>query len=150
MFIGNTSSESSLKSSEFFIDIEVMDFSNTVNFRIDTGFNVTYISIRDVHAQFKKRIVSTDAIIIGPDPHRLKVDGYINLKLKIGELINETKFYISKDQHTLLLGSKAIFEFGLIKVVRIIESKTEQNRKANRKGSVSSGICGRQILAIYI
>jgi len=81
--------------------LKVLDFSKEIIFLIDTGADVTCISIQCIPGKFRNKIIPSDKIIFGPDGRKLSVAGYFNLKIKKDDSISQSKVYVLYELNTI-------------------------------------------------
>jgi len=110
---------------EFLFRAYVREFSQQINFIIDTGADVTCISTDTVPEKLKDKINKTDRIILGPDGKRLSVAGYIQLNLKKENISTSTKTYVLNGLKQNLLGKPEISKFKLVNQINYLQSKSQ-------------------------
>jgi len=90
--------------------------NNIINFRIDTGADVSAISVEELEkfGLAHKDIKPTNKKLIGPGSERLKCIGYIQAKSTWGQYSLEELLYVCKDLKRALLGKPAIRNLNIL------------------------------------
>ena len=93
-FIGTVTSKQANSGKNFLINVNVMDFSESVEFLVDTGADVTCISQKCIPKNFENKISPTRKIILGPDGKQLNVVGVINVSFSRNSKIVKGNMYV--------------------------------------------------------
>ena len=90
---------------------------NEIHFKIDTGADVSAISVTDVEkiGLTIKDIKPTKKKLTGPANEKLKCIGYIKTKFTWGNETSEELLYVCKDLKRALLGKPAISRLKILK-----------------------------------
>ena len=102
------------------VQVTTKTHSHSVNFRIDTGADVTVVPDRF----FKKNstlIQKTDKNLFGPGQSKINVIGRVSATLTLGEISSEQELYVISDLKEPLLGRPAIEALKLIERVNAID-----------------------------
>ena len=110
------------------IQVTTKTHSHSVNFRIDTGADVTVVPSRF----FKKNsplIQKTDKKLFGPGQNKINVIGSVHATLAVGETSSEQELYVVDNLKKPLLGRPAIEELKLIKRINSVDKENKYKQE---------------------
>ncbi|MBJ4432461.1 hypothetical protein JGE30_24270 [Salmonella enterica subsp. enterica serovar Give] len=102
--------------------MRIQGFPNKVTFLIDTGADVTCISVKSVSKNLLSKVVPTDRIIFGVDEKIISTVGMLNATIVEGSAQMLFKACILRDGQRNLLERPEIQKLGLSKTICNIQS----------------------------
>jgi len=116
--------------------VNIAQFEKEMDFLVDTGADISCISLKNVPDKYKSKIKQTDKLIYGASGKKLKTVGYLKVDLIKNKSKTNAKIYILNRLTKNLLGKPEIKSLNLIGKIKRIESKVnESNNVINREFS---------------
>eukprot|EP00118_Oscarella_pearsei_P023104 m.272463 g.272463 ORF g.272463 m.272463 type:complete len:1311 (+) comp40563_c0_seq3:40-3972(+) len=96
--------------------------SHPLEFKIDTGADVTVIPYQFYQEHIKKELTPTDQVLRGPSQHRLSAAGTFEALIAKDSTVIQETVYVVKNLRLPLLGRPAIEKLGILRRVDSLEN----------------------------
>ena len=141
LFLGSisTTDEGSINANDWTIELSVND--KPLIFKVDTGADVTVISMNDYKTIAPEMTMNKpDRVLLAANTKPLNVKGFINCKITSSVKASDEKIYVVQNLKTPLLGKPAINSLEIISFAESIDSNAYKQHVIERFPKLFRGL----------